>query len=342
MEPVAPDGTGAATRAVIRVDVSDVAPPGCKELALEVIGPAGAGQPAARAALVCFPGGGMSRGYFDLAVPGYSFAEFASRHGCLVVLADHPGVGESDAPDDGWTLTPKVVASIEVAAVDRALALLRAGDVDPIPALPGEAAVIGVAHSMGAHLLIEQQARSRRYDGLALLGWGGHGLPQYLQEADLAIAELEATDPAAFAAALVAAARRRHDDPFAVLRRGSSELLVKAVMPDDVHQALVNVRGPLLAVVGHASLIPGSARQACAAVDVPVFLGVGDSDIATDHRLIPGEFPASRDITLFVLAGAGHNQNVEPGRHELWERVTSWADQLASRRSGKTWASSMA
>jgi pimeloyl-ACP methyl ester carboxylesterase len=275
----------------------------------------------------------MSRGYFDLAVPGYSFAEFASKRGFLVVLADHPGVGDSDAPDDGWTLTPKVVAGIEVAAVDRAVALLRAGDVDGVPALPEAAAVIGVAHSMGAHLLIHQQALSGRYDGVALLGWGGHGLPQYLEEPDLAIAELDRTDPAAYAAALVASARRRHDDPFPVLRRGSSELLVKSVMPDDVHQALVDVRGPLLAVVGNATLIPGSTRQASAAVGVPVFLGVGENDIATSHRLIPSEFPASRDITLFVLEGAGHNQNVEPGRHELWERVTSWADQLASRRN---------
>ena len=333
MEPVARHPSGATTRAVIRANVSDVAPPGCKELALEVIPPAEAGRAAPRAALLCFPGGGMSRGYFDLAVPGYSFAEFARQRGFLVLLADHPGVGDSDAPGDGWTLTPDVVASIEAAAVDRALALLRAGDVDGVPALPAQTAVIGVGHSMGAHLLIHQQALSGRYDGIALLGWGGHGLPQYLPEADLAIAELDGTDPAAYASALVASARRRHDDPFPALSRGSSELLVKSTMPDDVHQALVDVRAPLLAVVGHATLIPGSTRRASAAVDVPVFLGVGENDIAVNHRLIPSEFPASKDITLFVLEGAGHNQNVEPGRHALWERVTSWADQLASRRS---------
>jgi alpha-beta hydrolase superfamily lysophospholipase len=332
VEPVAEQATSAA-RAVIRVNVSDVAPPGCEELALEIVPPAGAGPGPPHAVLFCFPGGGMSHGYFDLAVPGYSFAEFASGRGFLVVLADHPGIGDSDAPDDGWTLTPKVVASIEAAVVDRALALLRAGSVDGVPALPQAAAVIGVAHSMGAHLLIHQQALSGSYDGLVLLGWGGHGLPQYLDAADLAIAELDGTDPDAFAAALVASARRRHDSPFPVLGRGSSGLLVRTAMPDQVHQALVDVRAPLLAVVGNATLIPGSTRLASAAVDVPVFLGVGEDDIATNHRLIPSEFPASRDITLFVLKDAGHNQNVEPGRHELWERVTSWADQLASRRN---------
>ena len=62
------------------------------------------------AVLFCFPGGGMSRRYFDLAAPGYSFAEYACERGFTVITVDHPGVGDSDAPDDGWTLTPEVVA----------------------------------------------------------------------------------------------------------------------------------------------------------------------------------------------------------------------------------------
>jgi alpha-beta hydrolase superfamily lysophospholipase len=314
---------------MVRVDVSDVAPPGCKELALEVVPPAG--QAKARAVLFCFPGGGMTRRYFDLAVPGYSFARHASERGFLVVMADHPGIGDSDAPDDGWALTPKMVASIDAAAVDRALAMLRAGEVHGIPPLDPAATVIGVGHSMGAHLVIHQQGLRAGFHGLVLLGWGGRGLPEYLDEADRALGDLDQTDPAAYAAALVASARRRFGHPFPVLA-GNSEMMIANPLPADVRDALVASRAPLLAVVGHSTLIPGSAKRSAAAVDVPVFLGVGEHDIATGHRLIPNEFPASRDITLFVLAGAGHNQNVEPGREELWERVTGWADQLASRR----------
>ncbi|MCW2935077.1 MAG: alpha/beta hydrolase [Actinomycetia bacterium] len=326
-----------------------MAPPGCKELALEVIAQA-AGLDAPRAVLVCFPGGGMTRRYFDLPVPGYSFARYASARGFLVVLADHPGTGDSDAPDDGWSLTPKAVAGIEAAAVDRVLAVLRAGDVDGIPPLAPAATVIGVAHSMGAHLLIHQAAllssrgappdppaRLRRepsglYAGLVLLGWGGHGLPEYLDPADRTLGELDETDPVAFARELVTSARRRFHEPFPVMQRGRSQLLVKNALAADVRQALAGARAPLLAIVGHASMIPGSAKRAAAAVDVPVFLGVGEHDIATSHHLIPNEFPASDDITLYVLPGAGHNQNVEPRREELWKRVTSWADQLAADR----------
>jgi hypothetical protein len=66
---------------------------------------------------------------------------------------------------------------------------------------------------------------------------------------------------------------------------------------------------------------------------VPLFLGVGEHDIATEHHTIPSSFPASRDVTLFVLDGAGHNHNVEPGRAQLWERVTDWAGRVALEKA---------
>src|SRR5258708_31698953 len=119
------DTAAAAVRAVARVDVSDVAPPGCRTIVLEVIAPAAPSPEAA--VLFCFPGGGMSRRYWDLTVPGYSFAEYACERGFVTVLADHPGVGDSDGPDDGWTLTPETVAAVNAAAVGQLLALLDSG-----------------------------------------------------------------------------------------------------------------------------------------------------------------------------------------------------------------------
>ena len=314
-----------------------------------------------RAVLVCFPGGGMTRRYFDLPVPGYSFARYAADHGFLIVLADHPGTGDSDAPDDGWSLTPGAVASIEAAAVDRAWQCCRPATSTASrrwPRRPPSSAsptpwARTCSYHQAARLRREssgppspggappgpparlRRESSRLYAGLVLLGWPPR--PEYLDPADLVLGELDATDPAAFAREVVASARRRFNEPFPVMQRGGSRLLVNnaASLPDDIRQALASVRAPLLAVCGHASMIPGTARRAAAAVDVPVFLGVGEHDIATSHHLIPNEFPASDDITLYVLPGAGHNQNVEPRREELWKRVTSWADQLSDRRTRK-------
>ncbi len=105
-------------------------------------------------------------------------------------------------------------------------------------------------------------------------------------------------------------------------------MLVASTMPPDAHRALADARAPLLAVVGYASMIPGSARHATARIGVPVFIGVGEHDIAAGHHEIPAEFPASRDVTLFVLAGAGRGHNVEPGREQIWARIISWVKAL--------------
>jgi alpha-beta hydrolase superfamily lysophospholipase len=316
---------------MMRVDVSDVAPAGCRTLAMEVVAPA-ADAPAwladPPAVMFCFPGGGMSRRYFDLAAPGYSFAEYVCERGFVTVLIDHPGVGGSDVPDDGWTLTPETVARVNAAAVERMLAALAPGGVAGLPPLR-PAAVVGVAHSAGALVMIHHQARHRQFDGVTLLGWCGRGLPEHLDESERALS----SQPESLVARLVEGAKRRHDEPLPALPRGSSRLLVASTMPPGVHQALIDARSWLLAVVGYASLIPGSAARAAARVDVPVFLGVGEHDIAVDHHAIPAEFPASGDVTLFVLAGAGHNQNVEPNREQLWARITGWAGDLARRRA---------
>jgi pimeloyl-ACP methyl ester carboxylesterase len=105
-------------------------------------------------------------------------------------------------------------------------------------------------------------------------------------------------------------------------------------MPEGVHAALVDGRAPLLTVVGLASMIPGATAGEAAQVKVPVFVGVGEQDIATDPLRIPAEFPASPDITLYVLPKAGHNHNVEPNRHDLWDRVVGWMSAIAPRPAG--------
>ena len=38
--------------------------------------------------------------------------------------------------------------------------------------------------------------------------------------------------------------------------------------------------------------------------------------------------PVPSEVTLYVLAGAGHNHNVEPGRERLWAAIISWAGEL--------------
>ena len=318
-----PQAESGIIRIPLRVDVSDVAPPGCRAVAMEVVAPAARRLDARSPLIFCYPGGGMSRRYFDLAAPGYSFAQYACERGFVVVLADHPGVGGSDVPDDAWTLSPETVALVNAAAVDRMLGLLESGSVAGLPPMRPEA-VAAVAHSAGAHVVIHQQAARSQFDGIAVLGWCGRGLPEYLDADERTLA----SRPGLLTSALIQGAKRRHAEPLAVLPRGTSRLLIAATMAAEVHQALLAARAPLLAVLGYASMVPGSAGHAAARIDVPVFIGVGERDIAVGHHAIPAEFPASSDVTLFVLANAGHNHNVEPGRERLWSRIIGWAGIL--------------
>src|SRR5262249_39500740 len=81
-------------------------------------------------------------------------------------------------------------------------------------------------------------------------------------------------------------------------------------------------------VSGLASMVPGNADPELARIDVPVFIGVGANDITGDPFRIPPSFPNSRDVTLFVLDGAGHNHNAAADRERLWDRVAASARGL--------------
>ena len=51
------------------------------------------------------PGGTYSREYWDLNIPGYSFAEFATENGYAVVTIGPLGTGESSKPVGDFDFT---------------------------------------------------------------------------------------------------------------------------------------------------------------------------------------------------------------------------------------------
>jgi pimeloyl-ACP methyl ester carboxylesterase len=299
----------------LRVDVGDVAPAGVRELAAEIFEPDDVGDEPT--VLCCLPGGGMSRGYFDVQAPpefgNFSMARHLVGRGLVVVTLDPPAVGESDVPDDGYALTPDVVADANAAAFDRVL--------EQWP----NARPIGVGHSAGALLTVVQQARQRTYGALGLLGFGSGGHERFaLSMSELGVGE----DPAALRAAIVDLTRERFDRPLPRGSTATSDFLLGGMdVPPPVLEALGSVKSCLLAVVGLTSMIPGSVAPEMAAIDVPVFLGLGEHDIAGDPHGIPAFFTGSHDVSLFVLGGAGHNHNVAPEREQLWDRLATWALQ---------------
>jgi len=319
----------------LAIDVTSVAPTGVHRVVADVFFPAGDEMAEGARVLCCLPGGGMARRYFDLdvdpAIGDYSMAKHLARQGFLVVTLDHPGVGDSDPPDDGYLLTPECVADVDAFAFDHILGQLRAGSlpdgVKPMPRLMS----IGVGHSAGASITVYQQARHRSHRAIALLGYGGAGLASHLNDREKELAER----PEAVRGEIASLVRERFGEPLPMQRRGSSDFLVGATLPEAVHAALLACRTPLLALVGLSSMIPGAAAPVLAQVDVPVFVAHGSRDIAGSLHAVPRIFPASNDITLFLLDDAGHNHNVAPTREQLWDRLGRWARALSSVESNR-------
>ena len=57
---------------------------------------------------------------------------------------------------------------------------------------------------------------------------------------------------------------------------------------------------------------------------LPLFLGFGERDAIDKPHAEPGHYPASRDVTLHVLAESGHCQYTASGRQRLWNRIDRW------------------
>ena len=306
----------------VELDVSEVAPAGAKVVVAELLIPTAVRSPAT--VLVCLPGGSMSRRYFDLdggdASGTFSFATHCAYAGFVVALVDHLGVGESSVPDDPWQLTPVVVADANAAATEQLVRGLRDGDFG-VPALPGVRPV-AVGHSMGGLMAVMQQARHRQFVGLGLLGSSACGLREALNEEEIAaLGEGDlSTDT------IIRLAKKRFGTAIVSPPQPGSDPSSPA------RKALSAARSNMLSVCGLTSMMTGSMRAEFESIDVPIFLGVGEFDIAGPARDIPADFPNSNDISLFVLPEAGHNTNVSRNRVELWDRMSDWVKGLIERR----------
>jgi pimeloyl-ACP methyl ester carboxylesterase len=294
-------------------------------IAADVFLPDAAAYPTPALAWVCLPGGGMTRRYFDLPIEeNFSFARQMAARGFVVVLLDHLGVGESSRPADGYVLTAEVVTAANANATAEILARLREGRLSPeVPALP-QLQSIGIGHSMGAMMTTLQQAHSTQHIGVALLGFSTRGLPEYLPSSAKAIAH-------------DLAAAREQSPQLAKMMFGSAPYPVikptprsgaiyggKGADPRSA-EAIKAVADALLPILAFQSMLPGNVLPEAQQIKVPVFLGLGEKDMAGPPHEIPASFSASMDVTLYVMPGAGHSHFLFPIRLELFERLADWA-----------------
>ena len=277
------------------------------------------------AVLFCLPGGGMNRAYFNLQGEGdFSFAAHLTARGFIVVTLDHLGVGDSSAPADGHALTPDVLAQGNAIAMEAVRRELLSGALTgrPLAQLPS----IGVGHSMGAMLTAMQQASHPSHAALALFGFSNAGLVPALSPEE----KRYCGDPQGLRENLVRLARLRDPNPYPQVRRSAqgTELFAGATADPRGVEALKAARSSLLLTAGVFSMVPASCNAECARITVPVFLALGDRDMAGPPHLIPANYPGSPDVTLQVLPSTGHAHFLFPGRRALFERVGGWCEAM--------------
>ena len=279
--------------------------------------------------LFLWPGGGYGKGYFDIQVPGfegYSQLEHHAERGFVVVACDHLGVGESSEPDRS-ALTPQIVAEVNRATVDEVLRLLRAGELTPDASPVPAPIVIGGAHSLGAMLLIVQQARQRTFDAVALLGYSAirvepPGLPpgrRTSSGADEAGNEQTALQAQARfychwedVPAEIVDADMRGEFPF---REPPLPMWGTDRQPGAYHWPIFS---------------PGVAAHWAATIECPIFLGIGERSTVRDPWAEPAAYRRSRSITLFVCPRMAHAQNFASTRHLLWDTLVHWMQGAAA------------
>lgn len=290
--------------------------------------------------LVCLAGGSYDKRYWHADVPGrdgYSFARHLAGLGFVVLALDHLGTGGSSDPTGASAVDLALLRDGDVAAIAEARRRAERGALcDALPPL-ANAAWIGVGHSLGACLTTMVQASARPFEAVALLGYTVDVAG--LQGDDAGGAAL-GSDDAALAARVLASERRLRassgapDDALSTrLDRARTRALFHAPdVPDDVVAAddAAATRLPVRAAAEVTT--EGFVGRFAAAIDVPVFLGIGGGvDVSPAPHREPAAFPAARDVTLFVLEGAAHCHNFASGRHRLWDRLAAWAASLPPR-----------
>ena len=323
-------GSAVAVRASWRIDVADAVPhPGRFELAVDVVVPRGRTNDAPPVALVCLPGGFLSRRYFDLEVAGdrsYSFAQAMAEQGFVTIAIDHLGIGESSKPEPleaGFGFGVEVVARANQLALERVLERLARGDAEAeIPAMRCRS-TIGVGHSMGSVLTVEQQAIARPHRALVLFSFTTRGLPLFLNEEQRSYAN----DPERARRELGALAQRSYGTPYPPRAEGAPgdrrAAFGVGTAPPLAEKLLHAASTDLLALGGLLSMIPGGYAPSAAAIDVPVYVLIGDHDLHGERGLRE-ELPDAPSVTIRTLEDCWHCHLVANSRAAIFREIPIW------------------
>jgi alpha-beta hydrolase superfamily lysophospholipase len=322
----------------LKLDVSSaLALPGPLHIAAAVYLPDPAKLTSQPVVIFGFPGGGYSKGYFDLNPPGhrgYSQVQHHLGRGFIFAALDHLGVGASSIPDLS-ALTIEMLGAANDAAIRQiseklATGSLRAG----FPELP-RLVKIAIGQSMGGCITIVMQGRMATCDAIACLGFSAihTQLPQRTEEARLQ--------------AIAANRLFRNQDLRAPMPRGAGVGPIDFLYPfhlEDVPQDLLDADmrsgyparktvppwgSGTVPACARLMLSPGYIAQEAAMIEVPVLVVAGERDVVPEPRAEAAAFRSSRDVSVYIVPKMAHMHNFATTREQLWNRIADWSLMVA-------------
>lgn len=324
-------GVPMLTRHDLRIDVSEAVGIAGAEIAATVIVPITVAETPIVA--VGFPGGGYSRGYWDIQWPGdYSQAEYHASRGWVFAAVDHLGVGDSSLLDPSM-LTFEVMAAANSAATQRIVSMLRAGSLAPNTVAPlKDPYVIGVGQSMGGCVSIVAQAVHQTFDALAVLGYSASHTVLASPDGGVRVTpvargrtdtEAITTEAAEIGNVHVFAWSFHYDDVDPGIYhedlRGGYPFRTQSVPPWG---------SATIPPAAASMLAPAVVADEAAAIDVPVFIGVGKRDVCPDPWSEPRSYRAAQQVSLCVVDRMAHMHNFANTRQVLWDRLHRWGASL--------------
>lgn len=322
-----------------RIDVSEAAGLGQPvEMAVTIVLPDPVQMPARPVAIFAAPGGGYSRGYYDLSLPGhdgYSEADYHADRGTIYVAIDHVGVGDSSLPDPAL-IDFQMLAATHDSCVRQLAAQIEAGALDPdFPACP-DLFRIGMGQSMGGGVTILAQGRFATFDAIAPCGVSAihTALPQRNS------AEFE-RGKARFADVHVGDGHQSHETtshegvdyvyPFHWEDVPADILALDMEGGYPIRQTAPPFGSLTIPNCAIQMMTPGCFTEDAARISVPVLIGLGERDTCPDPRAEPGAYRSSDDIGVFIVPRMAHMHNFASTRAMLWARLDGWGRMLADR-----------
>lgn len=287
------------------------------------------------------PGGGYSRGYYDMRFAGhegYSQAEHHTDHGHVVVAYDHLGVGDSEIGDLS-ALTVEEIARVNHQAVRETQARIETGELcADLPAMPN-AFHVGIGQSMGGCVSIVMQAQHGSFDAIGVLGYSAiHTvLPQRTAaETEAAkgnYAYARTTSPAELSVARSSAGVSDFVYPFHWDDVPAEILAADMEGGYPLRRTAPSFGSLTIPSCAVAMMGQGFVEADVRSVAAPVFLAFGVRDVSVQPRDEPRAYGASGDITVLVVPRMAHMHNFASTRQRLWDRLSAWvSDQARSAR----------